>query len=151
MVSMIFMLLLMTTDVVRRYFFSVNWTWSDEIVRLMLVYCTYFGGAAAYYQHRMICFTLLTDNISQGSRDKLNLIINIILTVFFGFLIYLTYQRMRSPGTVKSISVASGLSGAVPYYGIFAGLIFLMIFTIDFYPDLIRKVFFNQGAGEEVA
>jgi TRAP-type C4-dicarboxylate transport system permease small subunit len=106
----------------------------------MLVYCAYFGGAAAYYQHRMICFTLLTDNISQRIKDKLNLGINVILTGYFVFLIYLAYYKMNSPSVVKNISIASGLSGAVPYYGMFAGLIFLLIFTIDFYPDLIRKV-----------
>jgi TRAP-type C4-dicarboxylate transport system permease small subunit len=149
LISIVLMLGLMTVEVVRRYIFSVNWIWSDEIIRLLLVYCAYFGGAAAYYQHRMICFTLLTDNISQGIKDKLNLGINIILTGYLGFLLYLTYYKMNSSSAVKSISTASGLSGAVPYYGMFAGLIFLLIFTIDFYPDLIRRVMSKQDDVKE--
>jgi hypothetical protein len=56
---------------------------------------------------------------------------------------------MTSPSVTRSISTSSGLSAAVPYYGIFAGLIFLLIFTIDFYPDLIRKVLLKPDAKEE--
>jgi hypothetical protein len=56
---------------------------------------------------------------------------------------------MTSASVVKSISTASGLSDAVPYYGIFAGLVFLLIFTIDFYPDLIGTVLLKRDDKKE--
>jgi TRAP-type C4-dicarboxylate transport system permease small subunit len=144
------MLVLMVTEVVRRYIFSVTWAWSDEIIRYLLVFCTYFGGTAAYYRHGMVSFDMLTKVFPKRVQNVLLLINNVILMVFFAFLIYLTYFKMTSPSVVKSISTSSGLSAAVPYSAIFFGLIFLLIFTIDFYPELIRNVLLKQGNEKEV-
>jgi C4-dicarboxylate transporter DctQ subunit len=143
-------LILMLIEVVRRYIFSLTWPWSDEIIRLLLVYCAYFGGAAAYYKHAMVSFELVTAKLSRKTQNILLLIGNIVLTVFFSFLVYQCYFKMTNPSTTRSISTASGLSAAVPYYGIFVGLIFLLIFTIDFYSDLIRRVLLKTDGEEEV-
>ena len=56
------------------------------------------------------------------------------------FLIYFSIQKVISPSVVNNVSNASGLSLAVPYCAIPIGLIFMFIFTIDFFPDLIRGV-----------
>jgi TRAP-type C4-dicarboxylate transport system permease small subunit len=151
MVTVMVMLILMLIEVVRRYLFSLTWPWSDEIIRYLLIYCSYFGGAAAYYKHAMVSFELVTMRLSRRMQNILLLIGNIILMVFFVFLLYHCYFKMTSPSVTRSISTASGLSAAVPYYGIFAGLIFLLIFTIDFYPDLIRKALLKRGGEEEAA
>lgn len=137
--TVVAMLGIMSTEVVRRYLFGLTFIWSDEVIRILLIFCAYFGGAAAYYQHALVSFDLVTSRLSDKAQKVLQLVVNIILTVFFIFLIYYTYQKMTATSVVKSISTATGLSGAVPYYGIFAGLIFLLIFTIDFYPELIRN------------
>jgi TRAP-type C4-dicarboxylate transport system permease small subunit len=147
--TVVVMLVLMLTEVVRRYLFSLSWSWSDEIIRYLLVYCTYFGGAAAYYKHAMVSFDLVTSKLPGKAGNILALISNVILMIFFVFLLYYTCFKMTSPSVVKSISTASGLSAAIPYYGIFAGLIFLLIFTIDFYPDLIRNVLAKTDGSEE--
>jgi TRAP-type C4-dicarboxylate transport system permease small subunit len=129
----------------------MSWSWSDEIIRYLLIYCTYFGGAAAYYKHSMVSFDLVTSKLSRKTQDILALITNVILMIFFIFLLYYTYFKMTSPSVVKSISTASGVTAAVPYYGIFAGLVFLLIFTIDFYPELIRNVFSKRDGEKEDA
>jgi TRAP-type C4-dicarboxylate transport system permease small subunit len=96
----------------------------------------------------MVSFGLVTARLSKRMQNILLFIGNIVLMIFFSFLLYQCYFKMTSPSVTRSISTASGLSAAVPYYGIFMGLIFLLIFTIDFYPDLI-KALFNKGSEEE--
>ena len=49
-VTVIAMLVLMLIEVVRRYFFGRTFIWSDEVIRYLLIYCTFLGGAAAYYK-----------------------------------------------------------------------------------------------------
>jgi TRAP-type C4-dicarboxylate transport system permease small subunit len=143
------MLLLMLTEVVRRYLFSLTWSWSDEVIRYLVIYCTYLGGAAAYFKHGMVSFELVTAKLSKRTQDILLLINNVVLTAFFVFLIYYCFLKMTSPSVTKSISTASRLSAAVPYYGMFVGLIFLLIFTIDFYPGLIQNVLHHNDGKEE--
>lgn len=139
--TVVSMLTIMSVEVVRRYLFGLTFIWSDEIVRLLLIFCAYFGGAAAYRKHALVSFDLVTSRLSEKTQKVLRLVVNIVLTVLFAFLLYYTYRKMISPSVVNNVSTATGLTGAIPYYGIFLGLVFLMIFTIDFYPALIRDVF----------
>lgn len=146
--TVVAMLLIMSTEVVRRYCFGKTFIWSDEIIRLLLLCCAYFGGAAAYYKHSLTAFDMVTDRLSEGVNNVLKLICNVVQNVFFAFLSIHTYKKMISPSVSKSISTATGLSGSVPYYVIFCGLIFMIIFTIDFYPGLIQNVFLKKKKEE---
>ena len=130
-VTVIAMLVLMLIEVVRRYCFGRTFIWSDEVIRYLLIYCTFLGGAAAYYQKALVSFDLVTSRLPIKMQEILKLINNIICLIFFVFLIYFSIQN---------VSNASGLSLAVPYCAIPIGLIFMFIFTIDFFPDLIRGV-----------
>lgn len=139
--TVVAMLVIMSVEVVRRYCFGKTFIWSDEIIRMLLLFCAYFGGAAGYRNHNLTSFDMVTNVLSKRANDILKLVCNVVLTVFFSFLTFYTYKKMTSPSVAKSISTSTGLSGAVPYYAIFLGLIFMIIFTIDFYPDLIKNVF----------
>ena len=139
-VTVIAMLVLMLIEVVRRYCFGRTFIWSDEVIRYLLIYCTFLGGAAAYYQKALVSFDLVTSRLPIKVQEILKLINNIICLIFFVFLIYFSIQKVISPSVVNNVSNASGLSLAVPYCAIPIGLIFMFIFTIDFFPDLIRGV-----------
>ena len=146
----VIMLIIMSIEVVRRYVFGRTFVWSDEILRILLVYCAYWGGAAAYYQHSLVSFDLVTSKLPDKVQKILLLVTNIILNVFFVFLLYYTFKKMTPPSAVKSISTATGLSAAVPFYGIFVGLIFMLLFTVDFYPGLIKNVIGKPAKSKEV-
>ena len=137
------MLCLMLIEVVRRYIFNVTWPWSDEVIRYLLIYCTFFGGACAYYKKGLVAFTLIYDKLSKKIQAALMIINNTVLLAFFVFLVRWAVSKTFSRSVVNYVSTSSGLSGAVPYIAILAGLIFLVIFTIDFYPELIRN-FINE-------
>lgn len=147
--TVVAMLVVMSIEVVRRYLFGLTFIWSDEVIRILLIFCAYFGGAAAYYKHSLVSFDLVTSHLPVRVQKVLLLVTNIVLTVFFLFLLRYTFLKMTAPSVVKSVSTATGLTAAVPYYGIFLGLVFLLIFTIDFYPELIRNVAAKSGAEGE--
>ena len=62
-VTVIAMLVLMLIEVVRRYCFGRTFIWSDEVIRYLLIYCTFLGGAAAYYQKALVSFDLVTSRL----------------------------------------------------------------------------------------
>ena len=145
------MLIIMCTEVVRRYLFGKTFIWSDEIIRILLVFCAYFGGAAGYFDHNLTSFDMVVTRLSKRTNDILKLIVNVVMLVFFIILLYLTYKKMVSPSVAKSISTSTGLSGSFPYYGIFTGLIFMTIFTIDFFPGLISNVIHGRNEKKEAS
>lgn len=142
------MLALMLIEVVRRYIFGVTWPWSDEIIRYLLIYCTFFGGACAYYKKGLVAFTLVYDKFPKKVQAALMIVNNTVLLAFFIFLVRWAVAKTFSKSVMKYISTSSHLSGSVPYIAILAGLVFLVIFTIDFYPELIRN-FRNQLKGDK--
>lgn len=139
-ITVIAMLVLMLIEVVRRYCFSKTFIWSDEIIRYLLMYCTFLGGACAYYNKALVGFDLVTTRLPYKVQEILKLVNNCICLVFFIFLIRYAIKKVTGAAVVKSISTASGLSMAVPYWAIPIGLIFMLIFTIDFFPELIGNV-----------
>ena len=147
-ITVIAMLVLMLTEVVRRYVFHETFIWSDEVIRHLLMYCTFLGGACAYYQKAMVCFDLVVSRMSKKTQNILLLVNNCICLVFFAFLFFYSIQKVSSPSVVNSVSTSSGLSLAVPYMAIPIALFFLVIFTIDFFPEMIANV--RHPAREEL-
>lgn len=148
-VTVVAMLILMLVEVVRRYCFSKTFSWSDEIIRYLLMYCTFLGGACAYYNKALVGFDLITMRLPHKIQELLKLINNCICLVFFIFLLKYAIKKVTGAAVVKSISTASGLSLAVPYWAIPIGLFFMLIFTIDFFPEMIsnvRKAFRKETA-----
>lgn len=139
-ITVVAMLVLMLIEVVRRYCFGKTFIWSDEIIRYLLMYCTFLGGAAAYYQKALVSFDLVTSHLPRKAQEILKLVNNFICLFFFAFLIRYAIKKVTGAAVVKSISTSSGLSLAVPYWAIPIGLIFMLIFTIDFFPELIGNV-----------
>ena len=139
-VTVVAMLVLTLVEVVRRYLFDKTFLWSDEIIRYLLLYCTFLGGACAYYQKGLVAFTLIFDKLNKKTQAILMLVTNIICLVFFAFLLRYSILKVTSPSVVKSVSTASGLSLSVLYASVPIGLFFLLVFTIDFFPELIRNI-----------
>lgn len=151
-VTVIAMLVLMLIEVVRRYCFSQTFIWSDEVIRYLLIYCTFLGGACAYYNKALVGFDLVTMRLPHKIQEVLKLVNNCICLVFFVFLLRYAIKKVTGAAVVKSISTASGLSLAVPYWAIPVGLFFMLVFTIDFFPDMInnvRKAFGKEKAAPE--
>lgn len=139
-ITVIAMLVLMLVEVVRRYCFSKTFPWSDEIIRYLLIYCTFLGGACAYYNKALVGFDLVTMRLPHKVQEVLKLVNNCICFVFFIFLLQYAIKKVTGAAVVRSISTSSGLSLAVPYWSIPVGLFFMLIFTIDFFPDMISNV-----------
>ncbi|MFQ7856577.1 MAG: TRAP transporter small permease [Flavonifractor plautii] len=112
-VTVIAMLVLMLIEVVRRYCFGRTFIWSDEVIRYLLIYCTFLGGAAAYYQKALVSFDLVTSRLPIKVQE-LKLINNIICLIFC-VSDHFSIQKVISPSVVNNVSNASGLSLAVPY------------------------------------
>ena len=66
-VMMLFMVLLTFVEVLRRYFLSTNWAWSEELVRYLTVWCTFPGGAAAFRAGALVCFDLVLLKLSANA------------------------------------------------------------------------------------
>ena len=86
---LIFMVLLMFTEVLRRYIWSVQFIWSEEFIRFLAVWVAFLGGAAAYHEKALVCFDLISGKLHGKGKLILDLITNTIMLVLFIFILYL--------------------------------------------------------------
>jgi len=127
-------------EVVRRYIFGLSYSWAEELVRFLLIWVTFVGGAAAFRLGNLVILDSLLIFLSERKRNVLKLFTN---TVILGFLIFLLNNSCRyafSPVIAKQFSPGLGLPMTVPYFAIPLGFALMILFALEVYGVTIRKL-----------
>lgn len=147
------MLVIMLTEVVRRYIFGLTWMWSDEIIRTLLIYTAFFGGAAAYHKGSLANFDLLYTKLGAKPQSIATLIIHVISHAFLVFIFILSVRKVMNPSMYSQISVNTGLAIWTTYMSVPIGMGAMILFGFDKYPRIFRKIkeaYAHSKEGEEV-
>ena len=96
------MAVVMTMNVILRYFFHFSFNWGDEILRYMCVYMAFLGTAAAFHDCGVhVAVTVFSEKVIPEKMRKyvrilcdIITIIFLVLIVYFGFI--LVGRVMRS-------------------------------------------------------
>lgn len=146
-IAMVFMVLLTFVEVIRRYFFHQNWVWSEELVRYLIVWCTFLGGAAAYRVGALTNFDLVIQKFSKRMRVILDLVCTVIIIALMAWLTCKGYQSFTRPSIVNQVSAALDLSMRWPYLGIPVGCAAIVLFAIEHLLKLIQDL--SSGAAKK--
>ena len=84
-------LLSLFANVVLRYGFNYNLAWSQELVRIVIIYSTFVGASVAVRQRAMIKIDAIVQ-IFPGLQRGLTLYSNILLLIFACMMVYYGYQ-----------------------------------------------------------
>lgn len=139
-IAMIFMVALTFIEVVRRYFFHQNWVWSEVLVRYLIVWCTFLGGAAAYRVGALTNFDLIVQKLSKKSRTVLEVICTVLIVILSVWLTKLGIDTFNRPSIANQISVELGISVKWVYLGIPLGFAAMVLFGIEKLWKLAREL-----------
>lgn len=142
-VTMVFMVLLTFIEVIRRYFFHHNWVWSEELVRYLIVWCTFLGGAAAYRVGALTNFDLVIQKFGKKLQTVLDIVCTVIIIALMAWLTYKGYQSFMKPSIVNQVSAALNLSMRWPYLGIPVGCCAIVLFSLE---HLLKQIL-DLGSG----
>lgn len=78
-------------NVVLRYGFNYNLAWSEELVRIVIIYSTFVGASVAVRQRAMIRIDAVVQ-IFPKLKKGLTFYTNILMLVFAGMMIYYGYK-----------------------------------------------------------
>ena len=127
-------------EVMRRYLLGLSYPWAEELVRFMLVWVTFVGGAAALRSGNLVILDAILVKLSEKKRIILELFTN---TVILGFLVFLFFKGVEyavSPVILKQISPGLGIPMTVPYMAIPLGFALMILFSLEIYGNLILKL-----------
>lgn len=104
--------------VITRFIFHNPIAWSQDVIRLCFVYLVFWGGAYCVREKEHLNIDILLTSVSAKARKAIEIIINIILALFFIFLIYFGLIFMQS-----------GVSQNAPYLPIPMSIYYLALPT----------------------
>lgn len=139
-IAMMFMVILTFVEVIRRYFFHRNWVWSEVLVRYLIVWCTFLGGAAAYRVGSLTNFDLVIQKFGKKGRTILELICTIIIVLLTAWLTKLGIDSFNKPSIVSQVSTELHISMRWIYLGIPVGFAAMVLFAIEKLIKLIRDL-----------
>lgn len=131
------MFVLVFSQVLARYLFSVSFAWIDEVVGFLMIWLTYLGAGLALREGRLVGFDLLQKKLPIKLERLIRSIIGLIILLFMSALVYWGI-RFSLFGLYKETNVLQ-ISRAIPYAGIPLGALFLSLHLVLFFTRFVSE------------
>jgi len=128
------------TEVIRRYIFSKSYPWADDLIRYMIIYVGFAGGAAAFRNKALVGLDLFTGFLSKKVQVIVELICNTIILFFLIFLLKYSIDSVQSPSIQLQKGIGLKISMAIPFMALPIGFACMIVFCIDNYRLLYRRL-----------
>jgi TRAP-type C4-dicarboxylate transport system permease small subunit len=141
-VLMGFIITLACANVVMRYVFGRPWAWVEEITVFSFVWLTMFGATSVIMHEGHCSIDVLARKLSPGWRRALDVVVNVIVLITLGLLIYygilLTIKGQTKLTPMLGIPY-SYIDAAVPLACAVMMIYYLRMLWIDFAGGEVRK------------
>ena len=107
------MSVLVSVQVISRYFFNHSLFWSEEVGRICLVWITFLGGSAVYKRHGHPRIDFFVKHLPSRLRRRLRLFVLVLSLAFFAGLVWYGIAFAEFASIQKT--TALGLPLTIPY------------------------------------
>lgn len=109
----------MMTQIIMRYAFSASLSWPEEFTRYCFVWSVFIGTSYSVKKRNMLRIDAVTSFLPQKTKDYLDLIIEVVILLFFGFLCF------NSVEVVQKLYISGQTSPAMelPMYYVYAATV----------------------------
>ena len=83
-------------NVVSRYFLHYSWSFTEEILMIMFLWCTMFGTVVAFKRLQHLGLTILVDNVPDRIKFILLIFSAIVSCVLLGVLGYVSIEMIQT-------------------------------------------------------
>ena len=130
-VSLVVMVIVTFTEVIRRYAFGLSFIWAEELVRFLLVFTAFLGGAAAYRAKALALLDLVTSHLSASLQRVIDIVVSVLVIAICIYLCFQGYTYSFSPQIANMYSTGLKLKMTVVYLSIPVGFTLLALFGVE--------------------
>ncbi|GKV65239.1 MULTISPECIES: TRAP transporter small permease [unclassified Sporosarcina] len=130
------MTIIIAAAVLFRYFLNAPIFWASEASIFIMAWVTFIGGSLGLKYKSQASVTFLVDRLSDKGKRYLEIISYIIILVFIGILLYLSYQWLGSVSNQTSSSMRIPMW--IPYASVPVGLSFAFIHLLTHLVNLFK-------------
>lgn len=115
-------------QIVFRVFFKAL-TWSDELVRYLLVWSSFLGASCVYRGSGHISVTIVQNLLPQGGRKAVQVVVHLLCAVFFALMVY--FGIVYAMKQARQLSPAMRIPMSYLYASIPAGGLMMLWHAVD--------------------
>lgn len=134
------MIVIAFIEVLRRYILGKSFIWADDLIRYLIIYVGFVGGAAAYKDNNLAALDLLTQHFPQKIQIIVEIIVNTIVTATVIFLLYYSIQAVGAPSIKYSVGVGLKIALWIPYMALPIGFGVMLLFSAEKYFDMFKRL-----------
>jgi len=135
--------------VITRFIFANPIPWSQDIIRICFVYLVFWGGAYCVKEKEHLNIDILLTSVNDKTRKVIEIIINLILLLFFVFLMYFGFIFMQTGVSQKAPYLPIPMS--VYYLSLPSSAILMIYYQIQIIYGQLKSLKGNSNAGGERA
>ncbi|TAK81221.1 MAG: TRAP transporter small permease [Betaproteobacteria bacterium] len=114
--------------VVARYFFNAAPAWSDEVPRVIFLWCTYIGIAVAVKRGQSLKVTVVLDRLPPLARLAIEMFMHVSIFVMLAFLLWYNLPVIELGRQTKML--ATQWSDAVRFYPLSVGCVLIGLYQL---------------------
>lgn len=133
------MILVTFVEVVRRYTFSLSFTWAEELTRYLMVYVTFLGGAVAFRRFDLIPLDLISSRLGRKNQLILLTMTEIVGLVLIIVLFRFSLGAVMSPSVYMQKSIGLPISMGIPFASMVMSFGFMLLFSIEHFLDFVKE------------
>jgi TRAP-type C4-dicarboxylate transport system permease small subunit len=112
-------------QVLCRYAFNYSLTWSEEVLRYLLIWLVFFAMGVGLRRNAHIGMNIVVDKLPPKGRQIMGSLVYVVAMVFSGILIFYTREIIKV--TIYQMTPSLGISIGVVYCGVLIGSIYTFI------------------------
>lgn len=143
-IALAVMLMVALLEVARRYFLGASFPWSHELIRFLMIWIAFIGGAAAFNEGGLVLFDLLLAKMPPRARVWTEIFTNILVLAFCAYLLRMAIITAFAPSVARQMAIGLQIPMTIPYLGIPIGLALFVLFSLNNCIKLIPKAFGKQ-------
>ncbi len=128
--------LILFCNVIFRYFLKDPIFWANEASIFMMAWVTFLGGSLSLKNKSQASITFLINRFTEKNKRILNIVTHIIILVFLGYLIYISFEWIFSLTGTKSSSMRIPMW--IPYLSVPVGLTFAFIHILNHFFEFLK-------------
>ncbi|PIC70290.1 TRAP transporter permease DctQ [Sporosarcina sp. P16b] len=130
------MTIIIAVAVVFRYFLDAPIFWASEASIFIMAWITFLGGSLGLKYKSQASVTFLVDRFSVKGKRYFEIVSHIIILMFIGILLYLSYPWLLS--VINLTSSTMRLPMWIPYASVPVGLSFAFIHLLTHLVNLLK-------------
>ena len=139
-VALGFMIVLAFVEVVRRYLLGKSFLWADDLIRYLIIYVGFVGGAAAYKDNNLASLDLVTRLLPHKVQIVLEILVNTVVTAVIVFLLYYSVSAVQAPSIKNPVGVGLKIAMWIPYMALPIGFVIMLLFSVEKYIDMFKRL-----------